>query len=95
MRFERPMRMGGYGVRNRLLWRMDFIVDSNGKSIGDRLWLSLLIRQNEVSEMDAAKYYTPCAYTKDHVHLWTITGRPLSGNTWYVCEACGLRVFRG
>jgi hypothetical protein len=38
---------------------------------------------------------TRCPNTPDGFHRCTITGQPLSGNTYYECVACGLRWFRG
>ena len=38
---------------------------------------------------------TPCPKTKDAVHEVVVVGRPLSGNTYNKCVACGLKWFRG
>lgn len=45
------------------------------------------------SEYDPGKTF--CTKTKDGFHRIKVTGKPLSGNTYNECEACGLKWFRG
>ena len=44
---------------------------------------------------ERAKGMSPCLQTKDRVHIPRIEGKPLTLFTWYVCNACGLRWYRG
>jgi len=54
-----------------------------------------IVEYKDWQRAERAKGDTPCPSTEDGTHNLTVEGEACSGNTWYVCLACGLRFFRG